>query len=88
MGVAVIVAITGLLSVFTLINEAILPMPLAAKPVLGALLTQLKVFAIPVKLIAVVAAPFKTIWFCCSIYFVGNAFTVPATATLTLVPPG
>jgi phosphoribosylcarboxyaminoimidazole (NCAIR) mutase len=57
-GVAVIVAVTGLLPVFTAVNEAMLPVPLAGKPIEGVLLTQLKVFAVPEKLMAVVAAPF------------------------------
>jgi hypothetical protein len=60
-GVAVIVAATGLLPVFTAVKEAILPVPFAAKPIPGVLLTQLKIFAVPVKLIAVVAAPFATV---------------------------
>jgi len=41
MGVVVIVAVTGLPPVFTAVKEGILPVPLAAKPMPGVLLTQL-----------------------------------------------
>lgn len=59
--VVVIVAVTGLVPVFIALNEAILPVPLAAKPMPGALFTQLYVFPVPVKLIAAVAAPLATV---------------------------
>ena len=81
------VAITGLLPVFTAENEMILPEPFAAKPIPGVSLTQVKVFAVPVKLIAAVAAPFTRLWFDTA-FMVGNAFTVPVTATFWLVAPG
>ena len=38
------------------------PAPLAAKPMPGVLLTQLKTLPVPVKLTAAVAAPLLTVW--------------------------
>ena len=77
---AVTVAVSGVLPVFTAVNEAMLPEPLAAKPIPGESFTQVKVFAVPVKLMAVVAAPLLTVWLLTA-FPVGNAFTVPVTAT-------
>ena len=85
-GVAVIVAITGLLPVFIAINEGILPVPPAASPISGVLLTQLILSAVPVKFIAVVAAPFTTVWFDTA-FITGNACTIPVTATFWLTAP-
>jgi len=59
--VAVIVAVTGLVPVFTAVNEAILPLPLAAKPMPGVSLVQVKVLAVPAKVTAVVAVAFVTV---------------------------
>ena len=63
-GVTVIVAVTGEVPLFTAVNAAILPVPLAARPIEGVLFTQLYVVVPPVlpvpKLIAVVFAPLQT----------------------------
>jgi len=56
-GVTVIVAVITLVPVFTVVKGAILPIPLAGKPMPGVLLTQLS-WPVPVKLIAAVVAPF------------------------------
>jgi hypothetical protein len=61
-GVTVIVAITATVVVFTAVNAAILPLPLAAIPIEGVLFTQLYTVAVPVKLIAVVDALLHTDW--------------------------
>ena len=84
--VAVMVAITGLVPVFTGVKEAILPVPLSGKPIPGVSLTQLKVFAVPVKLIAAVAAPLARTWLDTA-FIVGNTFTVQVTATFWLTAP-
>src|ERR1700733_3722218 len=79
------VAVTGLPPVFTALKAAILPVPLAAKPMDGVLLVQLNA-PVPEKFTAAVEAPFKTVWFD-TVFTVGSAFTVPATATFLLVDP-
>ena len=40
-GVTVIVAVTGVVPLFTAVKEGILPVPLAARPIAGVLLVQL-----------------------------------------------
>ena len=63
-GVTVTVAVTGLEPVFVPINAGtLLPEPLAAKPTLVVLLTQLKVVptTVPVNETAVVVVPLQTI---------------------------
>lgn len=40
-GVTVIVAVTGAVPLFTAVNEAMLPVPLAARPIEALLLVQL-----------------------------------------------
>jgi hypothetical protein len=65
-GVAVIVAITGLLPVFTAVNEGMLPEPLIARPMPGALFTQLYAQLPAGKFTAAVAAPFTTVWSLCA----------------------
>jgi hypothetical protein len=42
---------------FTAVKAAILPEPIAAKPIPGVSFTQLKVLPVPVKLIILVIAP-------------------------------
>lgn len=63
-GVTVMVATTGAVPVFTALNEAILPVPLAAKPTDGVLFVQLKVVpgTVPVNVTAVVAVPLQSTW--------------------------
>ena len=65
-GVTVIVAVTALVVLFTAVNDGILPVPPAAKPIDGVLLTQLKLIDPPValvaKLTAVVLAPLHKVW--------------------------
>jgi len=78
--VALIVATIGLVPVFTAVNEAILPVPLAASPMPGVSLVQVKVLAVPVKLTAAVVLAFTTVWLAI-VFTVGNAFTIPVTAT-------
>jgi hypothetical protein len=85
-GVAVIVAITGLSPLFIAVNEGILPVPPAASPIPGALLTQVTVSAVPVKFIAAVAAPVITVWFDTA-FITGNACTIPVTAMFWLIAP-
>jgi len=79
-GVAVIVAVTGLVPAFTAVNEAILPLPLAASPTPGVSLVQVKRLAVPVKLTAAVALVFTTVWLAI-VFAVGSAFIVAVTAT-------
>jgi hypothetical protein len=58
MGVTVMVAVTGALVVLMAVNEGILPLPVAAKPIDGLLFVQLKPVPLTalVKLIALVLA--------------------------------
>lgn len=60
-GVTVMVATTGAVPVFSAVNEAMLPVPEAASPIVGALLVQLydtdPAVMLDVKLTAVVAVP-------------------------------
>lgn len=58
-GVTVIVAVTGTLVVLTAVNDGISPLPVAANPIDGSLLLQVKLVPLtaPVKFIALVAAP-------------------------------
>ena len=63
-GVTVIVPVMVLNVGFCAMNDAILPVPLAARPINGLLLTQLYVVpaTAPVKLTGVVAWPAHTVW--------------------------
>lgn len=63
-GVTVIVATIIALVVFTGVKEAIFPVPVAARPIVGSLFVQVKVLPVtgPVKLTAVVAAPWHLVW--------------------------
>lgn len=80
-GVTVIVAVTAVALLFNALKEAIFPEPLDARPIEVVLFTQLKVVAVPVKLIAVVAVLLHTTWFetgftsHCALAFV-HTFTV------------
>jgi hypothetical protein len=77
LGVTVIVATTGVVPVFTAVNEAISPVPLAARPIDGVLLVQLYVVpaTAPPKLTAAVLAPLQTIWLLTA-FTVGVGLTV------------
>lgn len=63
-GVMVIVAVIGNVVALMAMNEAMLPVPLAAKPILGTVLVQLYVVVPPVLLVekdtAVVFSPLHT----------------------------
>ena len=60
-GVTVMVAVTAVAPAFKAVKEAILPVPLAARPIDVVLFVQLKVVAVPVKLMAVVAVLLQTV---------------------------
>ena len=61
-GVTVIVAVMGSAVALVAVNEAIFPVPLAAKPMLVLLLVQLNVVpAVPVKFTVVVVPPAQTL---------------------------
>ena len=65
-GVTVIVATSGVEPAFVVAKAAILPVPLAPRPMLVRLFVQLYVVpetAEPVKFIAVVETPLQTVWF-------------------------
>ena len=76
-GVTVMVATTGALPVLVAVNEAMLPLPLAARPMLGALLVQLYTVpvTVPLKLMAAVAVPLQRTWLATA-FTVGVGFTV------------
>ena len=63
-GLTVMVAVTGVPPVFTALNEAIFPIPLAARPIDGVLFVQLNTVPAtgPVKVTAVVGDPLHTTW--------------------------
>ena len=85
-GVAVIFAVIGKLPLFTAVNEPILPTPLAANPIPGVSLVQLKVVPVPVKLTAAVFELLFTVWLD-TVFTVGKAFTVPDTNTVWFAAP-
>ena len=55
------VAVTGLLPAFIAVNEAILPSPLAARPIPGVSFAHLYPAPVPVKLIAGDGKSFATV---------------------------
>ena len=63
-GVTVTVATTGALVTLVAINDGILPVPLAARPMLVVLLVQLNMVPAtgPVKFTGAVDAPLHTTW--------------------------
>lgn len=77
-GVTVIVAVTGIVPVFTAANDGMLPEPLAAKPMLVLLFVQLNTVpaTAPVKAIACVGAPLQTVCAVGVADTVGVGFTV------------
>ena len=74
------VAITGEEPLLVAVNEAILPVPLAARPMVALSFVQLYEVAVPVKFTAVVGAPSQTVW------SVGSA-TVGVGFTVTVAVP-
>ena len=72
-----IVATTGVVPVFTAVKLAILPVPVAARPIVVLLLVQLYTVPVtaPAKVTAAVAAPLHTVWFAGCVT-VGVGFTV------------
>lgn len=76
-GVTVIVAVTGAAVLFTAVKLGILPWPLAARPMLGVLLVQLKIVpaTVPENVIAAVAAPLHNVWLVTALTF-ALGFTV------------
>ena len=76
-GVTVTVETTGAVPVFVALKEAILPEPVAARPIDGVSFVQSYVVPVvaPVKLIAVVADPLHSVWSVTG-FTVGVGFTV------------
>ena len=86
-GVTVIVAVTGDVVALVAVKAAILPVPLAAKPMLVVLFVQLKVApAVPLKLTAVVPALAHTVWSVGSVT-VGSDVTVTWCVSVAVQPP-
>lgn len=76
LGVTVIVVVTGDVPVLVAAKAPILPVPLAAKPILGVLLVQSKVApVVPLNVIAEVLLPAHSIWSAGSVT-VGKGLTV------------
>ena len=76
-GVTVIVATTGPVVLLIAVKLAILPVPLAANPMLGVLFVHVNTVpgTEPLKLIAAVGVPLHTVWFATG-FTVGVGFTV------------
>ena len=71
------------------VNEAILPVPLAARPIEVVVLVQLNAVAVPVKFTAVVSVPLQTVWLVTG-FTVGVGFTAIVNVVavpLQLTPP-
>ena len=88
-GVTVIVAVTGAVPVLIALNEAILPLPLAARPMDGVLFVQLNVVPAtgPVKLTGAVGAPLHTVWFGGTGLTNGVGFTVTVAVVVGPTQP-
>ena len=95
-GVTVIVATCGVVPGFVAVKLAMLPVPLAARPMLVLLFVQLNVVpaTAPAKVIAVVVAPLQSVWFATA-FTVGvgltvivNVIGVPVQVTPPLVNTG
>ena len=84
-GVTVIVATTGVVPVFTAVNDAMLPVPLAARPIDVVLFVQLNTVPVtaPLKVTAAVAEPVQTDWLATA-FTVGIGFTT--TVAVIAVP--
>jgi len=76
-GVTVMVATTGAVPAFRVVNEAMLPVPLAARPIAGVLFVQLNTVpvAAPEKVTAAVVVPAQRTWLATALT-VGVGFTV------------
>lgn len=77
-GVTVIVAVTGALVRLIALKDAMLPLPLAARPIDGVLFTQLNVVPAtgPVNVTGAVGSPLQTVWLGGTGLTVGVGFTV------------
>ena len=80
------VAVTCVLPLFVAVKAAILPEPLAARPIAGVSLVQVNVLPVPVKFTGKVAVLFLTVWLDTT-FITGKAFIVPATGTFRLAAP-
>ena len=80
-GVTVILAVTALAPTLTAVNAAILPVPLAAKPMLGVLFVQLYVVPVPLNVITVVLVLLQTVW-STPAFEVGKALLVITTSSV------
>jgi hypothetical protein len=87
-GVTTIVAVTGALVVLVAVNAAMLPVPLAARPLDVVLLVQLYVVPLtaPLKFTAVVVAPLHNAWLDI-VFTTGVGFTVIVNVPLVPVQP-
>ncbi len=56
------VAVTAVPPLFTAVKAAILPVPVAGRPIEGVSLVQVKLVAVPVKLTADVVLPLQSSW--------------------------
>lgn len=61
-GVTTIVAVTAVPPLFTAVKAAMLPEPLAGRPIDGVSLVQVKLLAVPANVTAVVALPLQSSW--------------------------
>ena len=76
-GVTVMVAVIGVVPVFTALNDAMFPLPDAPNPMDGVLFAQAKDVPVtgPAKFMAAVGAPLHKVWFATA-FTVGVGFTV------------
>jgi hypothetical protein len=61
-GVTVMLATAGVLPAFSPVKEVMLPVPLAARPMLVLSLVQLNAVAVPLNVTVVVDVPLHTTW--------------------------
>ncbi len=90
-GVTVMVAVEGVAPVFSAVNEAILPVPLAARPMEGFVLVHeyIAPATLPLKVMAEVEPPLHTTWLPTA-FTTGVGFTVMVNITgvpVQVVPP-
>lgn len=87
-GVTVMVAVTGVLPLFTAVNAGTVPVPLAARPMEGLLFVQLKTApdGVPVKAVAGTLAPAQKVWLE-MVLTVGEAPTVTVAVAVELQLP-
>jgi hypothetical protein len=67
MGVPEMFAVMGLLPLFTAVNAAMFPVPVAGRPMPGVLLVQVYIQPNPGKTTGWVCCPLVTIWFDCAL---------------------